>query len=332
MVLLAGDIGGTKTSLALFDEKGGTKFTHNEKFPSKEFSCLSDIVFKYYEKIGPLKEEIKAACFAIAGPCENGICHATNLPWDASSPVLRQKLNLEQVYCINDLESNAWAIDILDQDQLYQINKGKIKTGNIAVVSPGTGLGEAGMVWTGKRHLPFASEGGHCEFGPRDDEQLELCEYLMHRYGHVSYERILCGAGLVNVYMFFRDYKHYKEDSNVRKEMFDSDPAAVISKHGIDKTDPLCERTLNLFCSIFGSEAGNCALKLMAVGGVFLGGGVSPKILPALKGKYFTQGFFDKGRFEELLRDIPIYVILDPTAALIGAGRYCRVQIGSEEF
>ncbi len=324
-MLIAGDIGGTKTNLALFE---GEEFHDLQTFPSQSYPNLRQIVEEFIKNCGNIS--VQAAAFAIAGPVENGVCHATNLPWVVDTKELSKALNIPNVFLINDLEGNAWALDILGEKGMLQLCPGNGLEGNRAVVSPGTGLGEAGLYWDGSKHHPFACEGGHCEFGPRDEVQIDLCRYIYKRFGHASYERVLSGPGLVNIYQFYRDELKRSELPEVTEAFKQTDPARVITDYALKKTCPLCQDALDLFVSILGSEASNCVLKYMALGGVYLGGGIPPKILPKLQEQVFLDGFLDKGRFRLLLEQVPIYVILDDKASLRGAAHYCRNQMGKK--
>lgn len=329
-MMISGDIGGTKTNLALFEEEGTSyAYSHLATFPSRNYPNLKSILEEFLlQSKGILgNQKLQLASFAIAGPIEEGICKATNLPWIVDAKELAKTLGIPRVFLLNDLEANAYAIEILTSENLFELYEGKKRgRANCAVISPGTGLGEAGLYWDGQRHRPFASEGGHCDFGPRNELQLELCNYLIQRFGHASYERILSGPGLVNLYMFFRDVRKKEEPSWLRDEMKAQDPAKVITQHALSGKSDLCVDALNLFTSILGSEASNCALKFMAFEGIYLGGGIPPKILPKLKEASFRNGFLDKGRFKDLLEEMPIRVILDDKAALKGAAYYSRLS------
>ncbi len=327
-MILAGDIGGTKTNIALFDIEGAG-YSHLATFPSQEFANLQTIVKEYLDKCRSFCDIslIKQACFAIAGPVENGVGRTTNLPWVVDASQLSKALNIPSVFVLNDLEANAYAIEILSTDNLYTLYAGKGKMiGNRAVVSPGTGLGEAGLYWDGKQHHPFACEGGHADFGPKGELQIDLCRHLFERFGHTSYERILSGPGLFNIYEFFCKVKKREEPGWLKEQMQQDDPSKIITINALNEKSDLCIDTLDLFVSIFGAEAGNCALKFMAMGGIYLGGGIPPKILPKLKTSLFLEGFVDKGRFRKMLEEIPVRVILDDKASLKGAARYCRIQ------
>jgi glucokinase len=317
-MILAGDIGGTKTHLAIFQDHN---LMFQKSFPSQHYTNLETLITEFLK--GYQAAFIERACFAIAGPVIDGVCHTTNLPWIVEGDALAKTLQISQVTLLNDLEANAWAIAILPSAAFHTLHSGSgKKKGNRAIISPGTGLGEAGLYWDGKHHTPFAGEGGHCEFAPRNSLQMDLCRFLWQSFGHASYERILSGPGLHNIYLFFKKEIGRSEPDWLRDEMAQNDPAAVITRHALNQTAELCVDTLNLFLSILGAEAGNLALKFMATGGVYLGGGIPPKILPLLKEPLFLTNFFDKGRFQSLLTTIPVHVILDDTACLKGAA-YC---------
>lgn len=325
-MILAGDIGGTKTNLALFSKDGGGFIAKAfGTYASKNYSNLGDIVKEF------LKEHahpIENASFAIAGPVHGGVCRATNLPWVIDAKLLSKELKIKHVYLLNDLEANAHAIAILPEEQLLTVHPGrKSHEANRAVISPGTGLGEAGLYWDGKTHRPFASEGGHCDFGPRTEIQLELCRYLIKKFGHASYERVISGPGLFNIYTFLKEELKRKEPEWLRKEFEIQDPAKVITLHGLDGKSELCVEALDLFSDIFASEASNCVLKFMALGGIYLGGGIPPKMLPKIKEQKFLDNFLDKGRFRALLEEVPITVILDNQASLKGAAAFCRAKM-----
>ncbi len=331
-MILAGDIGGTNARLALFATKDGALQQVTETvFPSRQHSGLDEIVAKFAAQEKP---QLEAACFGIAGPVVNGRCQTSNLPWVVEADQLARELHLAQALLINDLEANAWGIGGLRGDDLVSLNQLGTNaptpappTGNQAVVSAGTGLGEAGLYWDGERHHVFACEGGHTDFAPRNDLEMELLEYLVARFGHVSYERILSGPGLVNVFNFLRDSGRGRPATWLVEEMEQSDPAASISKAALQGKCELCEQALELFISIYGAEAGNMALKVMATGGVFLGGGIAPKILPRLKGPLFMDAFRGKGRMQRLLESIPVAVIVNDKTALLGAARCAQAKL-----
>lgn len=327
-MLLAGDIGGTKTNLALFALRGKEyAFEKMQSFPSQEHQNLESIV-QEFQKVN--KQPIEAAAFAIAGPVEEGVCRTTNLPWVVDAKELSNTLSIPNVSLLNDLEANAYALEILPESSLLELYPGQgTPRGNRAVISPGTGLGEAGLYWDGKRHHPFASEGGHTEFGPRDALEIQICEYLFSRFGHASYERILSGPGIHTLFEFYRDVQKMEVPDWLEREMNEEDPSKAISVAGLEGTAPIATETLNRFASLLGGEAGNLVLKYMAYGGIYLGGGIPPKILSKLKEPLFLEGFLNKGRMRPIVERTPIHVILDDKASLKGAAHYCRLQLGT---
>ena len=330
-MILAGDIGGTNARLALYELKSGKLEQVTETvFPSAQHSGLDEIVVKFAALITP-EQKPDSACFGIAGPVVNGRVATSNLPWVVDEAPLATALGLKKARLINDLEANAWGIGALGPDDLVDLNHPEgASDGNQAVVSAGTGLGEAGLYWDGTRHHVFACEGGHTDFAPRNDVETHLLQYLMSRFGHVSYERILSGPGLVNVFKFLRDTGHGRPEPWLLEEMTASDPAAAISRAAMAGTCQLCEQALDLFISIYGAEAGNMALKVMATGGLFLGGGIAPKILSKLKGPLFMDAFRTKGRLQRVLELIPVSVITNDKTALLGAARCAQVE-GTEK-
>ena len=324
-MILAGDIGGTNARLAVFDVVDGHfSLISASVFHSREYSSLDEIVSKFVETANVHPH---AACFGVAGPVRNGRVEASNLPWIIESKRLAEELDLKKTLLINDLEANAWGIAFLDPADLVSLNQVKgTPIGTQAVISAGTGLGEAGMYWDGAKHHVFACEGGHADFAPRNELETELLRYLRVRFGHVSYERIVSGPGLVNVFNFLRDTGRGVEPKWLADEMLHSDPAAAISRAAIDGKCGLSEQAIDLFVSIYGAEAGNLALKIMATGGIYLGGGIAPKMLPKLAGPLFMEGFLSKGRMQHLLEAIPVKVITNDKVALLGAARFAVVR------
>lgn len=320
-MILAGDIGGTNARLAVFDVQNGTyKLVSGSVFPSRQYRGLDEIVAKFVAG-GQLHPSL--ACFGVAGPVRNGKVETSNLPWVVDSKKLAGELKLPAATLINDLEANAWGISALEPEDVVMLNQVRgAPVGNQAVIAAGTGLGEAGMYWDGSRHHVFASEGGHADFAPRNELEVDLLEYLRARFGHVSYERIVSGPGLVNVFHFLRDTGRGDEPSWLTEQMATSDPAAAISSAALAGKCSLCEHAVDLFVSLYGAEAGNLALKIMATGGVFVGGGIAPKMLAKLAGPLFMQSFTSKGRMQPLLESIPVKVIKNEKLALLGAARY----------
>jgi glucokinase len=325
-MILAGDIGGTNTRLALAAAgPAGVRIRFERTFPSREWASLEAALAEFL-RMHPA--DVSGACIGIAGPVRNGLCEATNLPWVVDARSVAKLLRLKRVGLINDLVANAHGIPALRGRDLVVLNKGSREaTGNRAIASAGTGLGEAGMLWDGLEYRPFASEGGHADFAPRTRLEMDLLEYLMKRHGRVSYERIVSGPGLVNAYRFFRDRGQGREPAWLAEELRVGDPAAVISRRALDGKSPLCVQALDLFVSIYGAEAGNLALKVMATGGVYLGGGIAPKILPKLQEPGFMNAFTAKGRLRPLLQEIPVRVITNPKTALLGAARHASLGL-----
>jgi glucokinase len=320
-MILAGDIGGTHARLAFFQSKNGHLTPVAEGvFPSRDHSGLDEIVGQFVAKQS-LRPDV--ACFGVAGPVRNGKVETSNLPWTVEASRLAGELHLPSTMLINDLEANAWGIASLgDQDQVALNRVKGMPVGNQGVISAGTGLGEAGLFWNGNGYEIFASEGGHCDFAPRTELEIELLRYLVARFGHVSFERIVSGPGLVNVYNFLRDTHRGEEPQWLTDELAQGDQAATISRAAVAGKNVLAEHALDLWISIYGAEAGNLALKLMATGGVFLGGGIAPKIVSKLSGLLFMQAFVSKGRLQPLLESIPVKVITNDKIALFGAARY----------
>ncbi len=324
-MILAGDIGGTHSRLALFSEEAGRLRLAREKiYLSREHKGLDEIVSLF------LREEaasVKSACFGIAGPVLQGRAKASNLAWGADARQLSQQTGIGTVWLINDLEAHASGIDDLEATDLISLNSAGPGEGNAALIAAGTGLGEAGMYWDGARRRAFAGEGGHADFAPRNDLELSLHQYLIKKFGHVSCERVISGPGLKNVYDFLRDSGTEPEPGWLKDELRQaSDPVAVISQRGLEAKAPICERTLDIFVGAYGAEAGNLALKLLATGGVFISGGIAVKILPQLRGPGFLRAFSDKGRMKALLEAIPIKVITNDKVGLIGAARYALTK------
>jgi glucokinase len=324
-MILAGDIGGTNARLAYFQSQNGHLHLVSERvFPSREHNEFGEIVGKFLHDSGARPE---AACFGIAGPVRNGRVETSNLPWIIEQARLADQFHLPATLLINDLEAIAWGITALGNADLVTLNQGSgPESGNQAVVAPGTGLGEAGLFWDGNRHHVFACEGGHTDFAPRDELQIKLLQYLTERFGHVSYERILSGPGLVNVYQFLRDSGCGKESPALAEGMKKGDPAAAISRAALDGSDGLASKALDLFISVYGAEASNLALKAMSTGGLFLAGGISPKILSKLKGPTFMRCFLDKGRMRALVEAMPVQVVTNEKVGLLGAARCASVR------
>jgi len=326
MKVLAGDVGGTKTSLAIFEVEGSKIDTLAlEKYPSQQFGSLDEIVRRFSNTNG---NKCEFASFGIAGPVRDGKSETTNLPWLVDAQSLASAMGFRKVWLMNDLEANAWGISALEEKDFFVLNEGKPnRSGNASIISAGTGLGQAGLYWDGKRYQPFASEGGHADFAPHSDLEISLLQYLKHRYTHVSWERVVSGMGLVNIYEFLREHRNYETPSWLGDEMQSGDSAAAISQAAQTNRCPVCSESLELFIHLYGAEAGNHALKIMATGGVFIGGGIAPKILDKLKGPAFMRAFQSKGRMESLMRDMPIKVILNDLTALYGPAVFAAGEV-----
>ena len=321
-MLLAGDIGGTKTALSLYAYGDGLlQHLRGATFASAQHPTLEAIVKQFLAEGEALT--LQAACFGVAGPVLDGRSAATNLPWIMETATLAEALQLPaaRVKLMNDLEASAFGMLYLAPDEFAVLNRvAPPRSGNRAVIAAGTGLGEAMLIWDGARFRPMATEGGHCSFAPADDLQMALLMELRRSFGgHVSFERVLSGPGLFNIYAFLRRYRATPEPVWLTNALRAGDPAPVISRHGVAGDDDVCREALDLFVSIYGAEAGNLALKCMAIGGVLVGGGIAPQILPALQSGGFMQQFTNKGRFGDLLRGIEVKVALNPGAPLLGA-------------
>jgi glucokinase len=324
-MILAGDVGGTKVHLALYEfEEGRLRHVTDERFPAREFDGLEAVVRKFLSNQGG--PDVTSACFGVPGPVRNGRLKLTNLPWMLDAREIARNLEIDHIFLINDLEANGYGISELTKDQVYTLSSGDPSViGNRGLMSAGTGLGQAILMWNGKMHVPIASEGGHCDFAPRNDTEIELLRYLQQTLGgRVSYERVVSGLGLKNVYSFLRDHEGMTESPELRDRMANEDPNAVIGELGESGRDELCARALDIFVSVYGAEAGNLALKVLAIGGMFIGGGIAPKILDKMRDGTFMRAFADKGRLSELLVHTPVHIILESRAALMGAAAYAE--------
>jgi glucokinase len=325
-VILTGDIGGTHTRLATFEVREGRPALRAvEIYPSGRFGGLEEILLRFRREVAGTFER---AAFGVAGPLRGRAVVTTNLPWVVDADRVAAALELPSVVLMNDLEALAWSLDVLEPAQLETLQPGRIDpAGNRAVIGAGTGLGEAALVRVGPRVVALASEGGHADFAPRTDVEIELLRWLRARHGRVSSERVLSGAGLADAYRFLRERGGDPEPAALTAAMEAGDPAAAV-RAAAERQDPVCLRALDLFASAYAAEAGNLALRLLATGGVFLGGGIAPRILPWLRRPSFREAFADKGRLRALLEDVPIHVVLDDRAGLVGAARRALEEIG----
>jgi glucokinase len=327
-LILAGDVGGTKVALALFDfQSGNLHHAAEKRYPAKDYPGLEAIVKEFlaeYQQEG----KISAACFGVPGPVRHGVLRLTNLPWTLDSRKLSLDLGIDHVFLINDLEANGYGIPELKAEQIFTLSAGDPSSaGSRALISAGTGLGEAFLVWNGKRHIPMASEGGHSDFAARNEDEIDLLRHLQKKLGgRVSYERVIAGVGIKDVYDFLRDVRKMDEPAWLRERMATEDPNAVIGELGERCQNDLCAKTLDIVVGAYGAEAGNLALKVLATGGVYVGGGIAPKILKKLEDGTFMKAFTDKGRLSDLLVQTPVRVILESRAALIGAAAYAEAR------
>ena len=322
-MILVGDIGGTKAALGLVDVARPRTVESLTTVPSADHASAADLVGKY---AAGHPGKVSAACLGVPGPVIGGAAKATNLPWIIRAAEIAQRLGGVPVMLLNDLEAFGWGLSVLPPESFAVLQDGaKDAQGNGALIAAGTGLGEAGLFWDGSRHRPFASEGGHEDFGPRTAREIRLLEFLAKRWGHVSWERVASGHGLLNLFEFLRDGEGMPVPPALAEALergtTTQDPA-LISAAALAERAPIAVEALDLFARLLGAEAGNLALKLKATGGVYLGGGIAPKILPKLRDGTFMAAFVDKGRFADMLRAIPVRVVLDTYTALYGAARY----------
>jgi glucokinase len=323
-MILAGDIGGTKTNVAIFEQEELGKPLAQRSFPSGKYDSLESIISEFLAEHQP---QLTHACFGIAGPVKDGQVETPNLKWVVNGQALARTLNLERVGLINDLEATAYGIEVLGAAQLHALNEGQAESGgHRALIAAGTGLGMAGLFYDGRHYRPIASEGGHTDYAPRTAIEHELLNYLRDKIGgHVSYERVLSGPGLFNVYSFLREHKYGEEPGWLAEEIKAGDGSAAVAQAGLAGKSELAVKALNLFTEIYGAMAGNLALILKATGGLYVGGGIAPKLIEKLKDGTFMRAFTDKGRMSALVSNIPVRVILDDKTALYGAAR-CAVE------
>jgi glucokinase len=320
-MLIAGDSGGTKLHFGLFSGERGPRRPLTEAiYPSGDHRSLEEAVTRFVHETGHRATE---AVLAVAGPVLEGKARITNLPWAIDEDRLRKTFKIKSLRVINDVEATASFVPFLHKSDLVTLQEGNpVRHGAKAMIAPGTGLGEAFLAWDGKRYRAFASEGGHADFAPSTALEDELLATLRDLHGHVSYELVCSGIGIANLYRYMRDRGHAEEPGWLAEELARvADPVPVIVEKALDREAPcdICVRTLDLFASILGAEAGNMALKTLAMGGVYLGGGIPPRILPFLEKAHFMQAFLRKGRMRDLVARIPVHVVTNPKTALLGA-------------
>jgi glucokinase len=323
--VLAGDIGGTNARLALVTTTAGGRYHVGQErsFPSSRFSSLEEIIRLYRESLGA---PCDTASFGVPGPVRDRRSETTNLPWVVDARRLEQSLGVGRVALLNDLEACAWGIAALEAKDVAVLNVGKpAPRGNLALISAGTGLGQAGLVRRDEGFLPFACEGGHCDFAPQNELQVELWRHLERQFGHVSQERVISGPGLVRIFEFLCLHRRAAPPDWLRHELRAADPAAAISRAGLADRFEIASEALDLFIDAYGGEAGNLALKILATGGVYVGGGIAPRILERLGDGAFMRAFCRKGRMGTLLENVPVQVITNPQTALLGAARFASL-------
>lgn len=324
-MILAGDIGGTKTILALYELRAGTLHElKKQQFQSADFTGIASLIQLFLSTHGVT--QLERVCLGVAGPIVNGDCVATNLPWHIERASISAQLQLElsQIRLLNDLEATAWGILNLPLNDFVSLNPlGKKQPGHLAIIAAGTGLGEAIVCWDGQDYTVMPSEGGHVDFAPTSQHEIGLLQYLLQKYpDHVSYERVVSGMGLVNIYDYLKHSQYAPEQTAVAEKMQQQDVAAVISEYGQSGTDPLCAEALRLFCRLYGAQAGNLALTVLPQNGVVLAGGIAAKILPLLQQGDFMQGFLAKGRYYAAMQAFSVQVCTNHEAALLGAAYF----------
>jgi glucokinase len=323
-MILAGDVGGTKVHLALYDFiNGKLEYSRDERYQAKDYSGLEEIVKEF---LGAFT--VTAACFGVPGPVRDGRLRLTNLPWTLDSRELALNLGINHVFLINDLEANGYGVAELSADQIYTLSEGDAsQIGNRALIAAGTGLGEGLLIWNGHSHMPYPSEGGHADYAPRNEDEIDLLRFLKQKYnGRISQERVVSGQGLTNIYDFLREVRGIDEPVWLAERLAAEDPNAVITELALAAKSEICEKAMDMFVSAYGAEAGNLALKILSVGGVYVGGGIAPRILEKLKDGRFMKAFTDKGRLSQLLINMPVRIILESRAALLGAAAYAEAR------
>ncbi len=319
-VILAGDIGATKTNLALFKfDKGHLSLMKEQSYHTKDFNALTGMVLSFHKDNLPV---IDGICLGVAGPITRGKVKGTNFPWEIDSEKISKELGVGSVVLINDMEANAYGLASLREQDFEVLKEGSDIPGNAVIISPGTGLGEAGLYWDGYQYHPYATEGGHCDFCPRNDLDWGLWKTLHKKYGHVSWERVISGPGIVTSYKFLRSFRGIPEPKWLKDKIQQGDAAAVITAVAHKKSDPVCVETLDLFVRYLAIEAAQFALKTKATGGVYIGGGIVPKILLMINQEVFYENFVAAGRMKPLLQQMPVKVILNDKTALLGAAYY----------
>ncbi len=324
-VVLAADIGGTKTDFALFQiQKGKLVSLKGQRFPTTDHQSFVEALHQFHTD---KSLKIDTACLGVAGPVDGDKVRGVNFAWEIDANKLEKELDIKRILLINDLQANAYGLSSVEEDDFIVLNKGENEKGNAAIISPGTGLGEAGLYWDGTHYNPYATEGGHCNFSPTDELDMELWAFLMKKFDRVSWERVVSGQGIYNIYQFLRKRSGEKEPAWLSQEFQKTDPPIAISTAALEKKDAVCTETLKLFVKYMSVEAAQLALKTKATGGIYIGGGIAPKILDLINKKEFYENFINVGRMKHLLKDIPVKIVLNDQTALIGAAYYAAMGI-----
>ncbi len=322
-IILAGDIGGTKTDLALYEitGEGPLKTRRENSFPSRDYGSLDDVVRAFLQDDRPT---IVAAAFGIAGPIDGETVTTTNLPWRVEARTLREVIGAPHVRLMNDLEATAFGALFLPGDQLQTINAGRERPTHRAVIAAGTGLGQGFLFWDGRQHVPVATEGGHVDFAPRTQTEFDLLAFLQQDLDRVSYERVLSGPGLFNIFRFLTEHQGRPVTPEIKERLATEDPSAVVGEAGVARRCETCAAAVDLFVDLYGTQAANLVLTTMARGGLYIGGGIVTKMLPRITEGAFMRSFTAKGRYAEMMREVPVWIILDPKTARLGAAEAAR--------
>lgn len=324
-IILAADVGGTKTELALFEIKNGKLISYkNQRYKTSSHQSFVKAIHEFHDD---KSLKINCACLGVAGSVDGDKVSGTNFAWEIDAKKLEKDLKIKKILLINDLKANAYGLSALKKNDFKSICNGEKSTGNAVVISPGTGLGEAGMFWDGSKFHPYASEGGHCNFAPRTDLDVDLFKFLNKKFDHVSWERVISGQGILNIYEFLRQYRKEKEPKWLMENLKANNSAKIISASALEKKDKICIETMQLFLKYLAVEASELALKGKATGGIFIGGGIVPKILPLIDKKEFYANFINVGRMKNLLKTIPVKIVLNDKTALMGAAYYAAMGI-----
>jgi len=324
-IIMAADVGGTKTNLALFQIKDGALMLLTEKsYATKTHKSFLEMVHNFQTGNFP---SVDGICLGIAGPVTQGKVHGTNFPWEIDREEIQRELQVHSVSLINDMEANAYGLAALNEKDFDVLKYGSNVSGNIALISPGTGLGEVGLFWDGSHYHPFATEGGHCDFSPRNDLDVEIWKYIHQKYGHVSWERLISGPGILDIYLFLRRISGKKESQRLKEKFEKEDPSVVITENALNGKDPVCKEALELFIRFLAIESAQLALKFKTTGGIYIGGGILPNIIKGMNREIFYSNFAQSGRMNSLLQMVPVKVILNEKTALLGAAYYAAMSL-----